>query len=79
MLRELRTYPALTGYRGSPRLDEDSLVELILRTGSLVADLPQIQELDLNPVLVHESGATIVDARIRVSDTSVPPRPARTS
>ena len=40
---------------------------MILRTGALVDDFPGIAELDLNPVLVHERGATIVDARIRIS------------
>jgi acyl-CoA synthetase (NDP forming) len=67
MLRELRTYPALTGYRGTPPRDVDALVDVIVRAGWLVEDLPSIQELDLNPVLVHERGATVVDARIRVA------------
>jgi acyl-CoA synthetase (NDP forming) len=67
MLEELKIYPALTGYRGSAPRDVAALVDVILRIGSLVDDLPEIRELDLNPVLVHEEGVTIVDARIRVS------------
>jgi acyl-CoA synthetase (NDP forming) len=67
MLRELKTYPLLEGYRGSPRRDVASLEDVILRVGALVDDIPEIAELDLNPVLVHESGATIVDARIRMA------------
>jgi acyl-CoA synthetase (NDP forming) len=66
MIRELRTFPLLDGYRGSPRLDISALENVILRIGALVDDVPSIAELDLNPVLVHESGATIVDARIRL-------------
>jgi acyl-CoA synthetase (NDP forming) len=67
MIRELKTFPLLQGYRGSPRRDVRALEEILLRIGALVDDIPAISELDLNPVLVHEHGATIVDARIRVS------------
>jgi acetyl coenzyme A synthetase (ADP forming)-like protein len=66
MVRELKTYPLLEGYRGSPVRDVAALEEVILRIGALVDDFPAISELDLNPVLVHEHGATIVDARIRI-------------
>jgi acyl-CoA synthetase (NDP forming) len=66
MVAELKTYPALTGYRGAPPRDVDALVDVILRVGWLVDDLQEIQELDLNPVLVHERGATVVDARVRI-------------
>jgi acyl-CoA synthetase (NDP forming) len=67
MIRELKTYPLLEGYRGSPKRDVAALEAVILRIGKLVDDIPAIAELDLNPVLVHERGATIVDARIRVT------------
>ena len=67
MLRELRTYPLLAGYRGAPAADEGALAEIILRVGALVEDLPAIAELDLNPVLVHARGATVADARVRVT------------
>jgi acyl-CoA synthetase (NDP forming) len=67
MIRELKTFPLLEGYRGSPPRDVRALEEILLRIGALVDDIPSIAELDLNPVLVHEHGATIVDARIRVT------------
>jgi len=67
MVRELRTFPALNGYRGAPPRDLDALVDVILRIGVLVDRLPEIQELDLNPVLVHAEGVSLVDARIRVA------------
>jgi acyl-CoA synthetase (NDP forming) len=66
MVRELKTFPLLEGYRGSPARDVAALEDVILRIGALVDDMPSIAELDLNPVLVHETGATIVDARIRI-------------
>ena len=67
MIDELRTRPLLGGYRGSPPRDVAALADVIVRVGALVDDLPELAELDLNPVRVHERGATIVDARIRVA------------
>lgn len=73
MIRELRTYPRLTGYRGSPPCDVDALEDVVRRVAALVEDLPQVLELDLNPVLVHAKGATVVDARVRVGSATPPP------
>lgn len=71
----LRTRPLLSGYRGSPPRDVEALVDAVLRVGALVDDLAQVRELDLNPILVHEQGATIVDARIRVAPADPEPLP----
>ena len=73
MIRELKTYPLLTGFRGSVAADVAALEEGLLRVSSMVEDIPQIAELDCNPFVVHEKGATILDARIRV--TAVEPHP----
>ena len=73
MIRELKTYPLLTGFRGSLPCDVAALEDGLLRVSAMVEDLPQIAELDCNPFVVHETGATILDARIRV--TAVEPRP----
>jgi acetyl coenzyme A synthetase (ADP forming)-like protein len=74
MIAELRTYPLLTGYRGGPAYDVPALAEAILRVGAMVEDLPQIAELDLNPILVHTRGVVAVDARVRVAPAgSAPP------
>jgi acyl-CoA synthetase (NDP forming) len=75
MIRELKTYPLLTGYRGAPASDTRVLVEAILRVGAMVEDLPQIAELDLNPILVHPRGVTIVDARVSVAPAEPMPLP----
>jgi acetyl coenzyme A synthetase (ADP forming)-like protein len=72
MVRELKTYPLLTGYRGAPPCDVGALVDAVLRVAALVDDLPQVVELDLNPVIIHPAGAAVVDARVRVA----PPRPS---
>jgi acyl-CoA synthetase (NDP forming) len=66
MVRELKSYPLLQGYRGQRPADVAALEEVLLRTSALVEDCPEIAELDINPVLVHERGASIVDARVRL-------------
>ena len=66
MLRDLKTFPLLDGYRGRPRADLDSLRDLVMRVGALVAAHPAVAELDLNPVIATPAGALVVDARVRV-------------
>jgi acetyltransferase len=76
MVRSLKTYPLLRGYRGGPHYDAARLEEVILRVGALVDDIPEIGELDLNPVIVlaEGKGVSVVDARIRVAE-AVPSLP----
>ena len=73
MIRSLKTFPLLTGFRGSAVCDVAALEDALLRVSALVEDIPQISELDCNPLVVHERGATILDARIRIR--AVEPRP----
>ncbi len=73
MIRSLKTYPLLTGFRGAPVGDVGALEDALLRVSSMVEDLPPIAELDLNPFVVYEQGAAILDARIRV--VAVEPKP----
>ena len=71
MVRSLKTYQVLRGYRGGVRRDVSALEETILRIGEMVEDTPEIAELDLNPVFVLEEGkgAVVADARIRVAES----------
>ncbi len=73
MVRSLKTFPLLDGFRGAPQADVASLEEVILRVGELVEAHPEISEMDCNPVMVLPTGAVVVDARVRLSE--VPPRP----
>ncbi len=59
--------PLLLGYRGAPAADLDALRDLLLRISRLAEDLPEITELDLNPVIARPDGTFIVDARIKVT------------
>jgi len=73
MIRSLKTYPLLNGFRGAPQCDVTALEEGLLRVSAMVDDIPQIAELDCNPFVVLEHGAVILDARVRVR--AVEPRP----
>jgi acetyl coenzyme A synthetase (ADP forming)-like protein len=75
MLRSLRTFPLLAGYRGAPPCDLRALEDLLERMSALVEAHPEIVELDANPVIARPHGVEIVDARIRVAATA-PRRPA---
>ncbi|MHB8731090.1 MAG: bifunctional acetate--CoA ligase family protein/GNAT family N-acetyltransferase [bacterium] len=73
MIAGLKIAPALAGVRGRPPADVRALTDILVRIGALVEDFPQIAELDCNPVIVHERGATIVDMRVRVAPVEAPP------
>jgi acyl-CoA synthetase (NDP forming) len=73
MIRELRSYPLLNGYRGAEPSDIAALEDVLLRLGVLAENHPELAEMDCNPVIVSATGATVVDARIRVA----PPPPRR--
>jgi acetate---CoA ligase (ADP-forming) len=69
MLLDLRMAPLLTGYRGSPPADVRALKDLLYRINAMVEDLPEIAELDLNPVFVRPDGRGVVavDVRMKLS------------
>lgn len=66
MLGEIRTAGLLKGARGEPPADVEAIVDGLLRLSQLVTEFPEIQELDINPlmVLAQGQGAVAVDARI---------------
>jgi acyl-CoA synthetase (NDP forming) len=68
----------LRGYRGRPPADRAALADVLLRVSALVEALPEVAEMDLNPVLVLPAsrGALVVDARIRITPAEVAPRSA---
>ncbi len=72
MLQSLRSYRLLTGYRGTPALDVDALRQMLHGVSALVDDLPEIAEMDLNPVFVLENRAVAADVRIRFANHPVP-------
>jgi acyl-CoA synthetase (NDP forming) len=71
MVHSLKTYQVLDGYRGGPTYDAKSLEGVMLRLGQMVEDIPEVAELDLNPLMVLEDGkgTLVVDSRIRVAES----------
>lgn len=69
MVRGVKAYQLLQGWRGAPPSDTKSIEDLLLRVSAMVEDLSQIGELDLNPVKVFEDGKgyAVLDARIMLS------------
>jgi acyl-CoA synthetase (NDP forming)/GNAT superfamily N-acetyltransferase len=67
LIGSMRAAPLLLGHRGSPPADLDALRELLLRVSRLADDLPEVTDLDLNPVIAKPHGAHVVDARIKVA------------
>jgi acyl-CoA synthetase (NDP forming) len=55
------------GFRGAPAADEPALADLLLRLSQLADDLPEVADLDLNPVKALPSGCVAVDSRIRLA------------
>jgi acetyltransferase len=71
MLTSLRSWPLLEGYRGRPGANLELLLETLIRFSYLVAELPEIRELDINPLLVTPREVVALDARIAVDEEVV--------
>ena len=71
LVRAPRAAPLLLGHRGAPSVDTDELEDLIVRVSQLSDDLPELVELELNPVVVATSGAAVLDATARVAPALV--------
>jgi acyl-CoA synthetase (NDP forming) len=69
LIRSVRAAPLLLGHRGTPPADLAALQDIVLRVSRLADDLPQVAEMDLNPVIARPDGAHVVDARIRLLPT----------
>ena len=63
-LESLKSWPLLKGYRGKPAANIDRLIEILMRFSYLVADYPEISELDVNPLLVTPDDVIALDARV---------------
>ena len=67
LLQKLKAYPLFKTYRGKKRINPDSFVRLIRKISDLVAYLPEIEELDINPLIADAHSIVAVDARIRMA------------
>lgn len=74
MIQELQAYRLIRGFRNEPARDMASLIALIESAARLFLDSPEVVEFDLNPVLLYEKGACVVDARFYVTDEVAIPK-----
>ncbi len=72
LMESTRVYSLLQGYRNKPGVNLELLEEMIIRLSQLVEDFPEIVELDMNPVIVHEGRPCAVDARVILKPSEVP-------
>ena len=66
LIDRARSAETLGAWRGTPPADREALEQILLRVSEMVCALPQLREMDINPVIVDEAGALVVDARIVV-------------
>ena len=64
-MRRLRLWPLCDGFRGRPKADMAAVAGIAARLGRLMAERPEIEEIEINPILVRGTGAVAVDALIR--------------
>jgi acyl-CoA synthetase (NDP forming) len=71
LVAEIKGYKVLTGVRGEKPKDIDAIKNIIRALSAIAVDNPQINEIDLNPVIVHDKGkgASIVDSRVILTDS----------
>ena len=68
MIRSIRAFPLLEAFRGQPAVSLRPLVRIVTALGRLAIEVPEIAEVDLNPVIADEHGAMAVDILIRLAD-----------
>ena len=72
MLLELKGIALLNGWRGSPRVDKESIAKSIVKIGELISSHSEIKEMDLNPVRVYDNGLLALDALVALKDLAKP-------
>ncbi|MCD4773871.1 MAG: bifunctional acetate--CoA ligase family protein/GNAT family N-acetyltransferase [Bacteroidales bacterium] len=71
MIKKLKIFPLLKGYRGEKSKNIDKLIEVLIRISYLAADYPEIEELDINPILVTDKDVIALDGRVVIDQEIV--------
>ncbi len=71
MISEIKSAPILDGVRGEAPVDKKPIIELLVKVSEIIEAYPEIQEMDLNPVIARHDGISIVDARIILTQEDV--------
>jgi acetyltransferase len=77
MVRSIKAFKKLDGFRGTPKRDINAVVEVILRMSAMVVNHPEVAEFDINPLIVHAEGkgASVADSRIMLRKPGAAPKP----
>jgi len=67
MIKEIKAYPLLAGYRGSEPCDIDAIADVIIKIGSIMSEMDDIKEMEINPLIVYPKGTMAVDARVALA------------
>jgi acyl-CoA synthetase (NDP forming) len=67
MIRDIKGFPVLEGYRGQEPADLEALERILLRLSAFAEEHPEVEEMDLNPIFAYKDDAVAVDARIVLS------------
>ena len=70
MIKEIKGYSLLQGYRGQEPANIPFLEDLLLKVSDFVEQTPEINEIDLNPIFAYNDGAVVVDARIVLEENA---------
>lgn len=70
MIKEIKGYPLLQGYRGMDPASISTLEDMLLKLSDFMEKNPEIKEMDLNPIFAYKDGAVAVDARVVLEDKS---------
>ena len=70
MIREIKGYPLLEGYRGQQPVDVSSLENWLVKLSEFAEQNPEVREIDLNPIFAYSDGALVVDARVILEEPS---------
>ncbi|MGQ4833035.1 MAG: acetate--CoA ligase family protein [Candidatus Asgardarchaeia archaeon] len=68
MIKEIKGYKLLTGYRGNPPVDIPEIKRALINASKLIYDFQEIKELDLNPTIAYQKGIKVIDARIIIKE-----------
>jgi len=64
MMKEIKSAKLLEGYRGQPPVDKKAIADIIIAVAKLLEENPEVDSVDLNPVIAYPDGAVVVDARV---------------
>jgi acetyltransferase len=69
LIQSIKAYPIIKGIRGKKGIDEEKLAEIIVKVSDLVQEAPEIEEMDINPLIATETDIFSIDSRIRIKKT----------